>query len=89
MLGGIFYFYINFNRTANSGRPDQTPRSAASDLGLHCLLMSNKKDARLIKDYLTFMLLIFENCYIIVHSRLQEKRRVEMQHLVDVSGRFL
>ena len=22
---------------ANSGHPDQTPRSAASDLGLHCL----------------------------------------------------
>ena len=22
---------------ANSGEPDQTPRSAASDLGLHCL----------------------------------------------------
>ena len=22
---------------ANSGNPDQTPRSAASDLGLHCL----------------------------------------------------
>ena len=22
---------------ANSGDPDQTPRSAASDLGLHCL----------------------------------------------------
>ena len=27
---------------------DQTPRSAASDLGLHCLLMSQKWDARLI-----------------------------------------
>ena len=25
---------------ANSVDPDQTPRSAASDLGLHCLLMS-------------------------------------------------
>ena len=24
---------------ANSGDPDQTPRSAASDLGLHCLPM--------------------------------------------------
>ena len=35
-------FYIN------SGDPDQTPRSAASDLGLHRLHMSNKKDARLI-----------------------------------------
>ena len=26
--------------TANSVDPDQTPRSAASDLGLHCLLWS-------------------------------------------------
>ena len=25
---------------ANSADPDQTPRSAASDLGLHCLPMS-------------------------------------------------
>ena len=25
---------------ANSGDPDQTPRSAASDLGLHCLLIT-------------------------------------------------
>ena len=33
---------------ANSGDPDQMPRSAASDLGLHCLPMSHKKDARLI-----------------------------------------
>ena len=30
---------------ANSGDPDQTPRS---DLGLHCLPMSKKWDARLI-----------------------------------------
>ena len=33
---------------ANSGDPDQTPRSAASGRGLHCLSMSHKKDARLI-----------------------------------------
>ena len=32
----------------NSGEPDQTLRFAASDLVLHCLLMSNKKDARFI-----------------------------------------
>ena len=32
----------------NSENPDQTPRIAASDLGLHCLPLSNKKDARLI-----------------------------------------
>ena len=33
---------------ANSEGPDQTPRSEASDLGLHCLPMSQKWDARLI-----------------------------------------
>ena len=31
---------------ANSGDPDQTPHSVASDLGLHFLPMSHKKDAR-------------------------------------------
>ena len=30
---------------ANSVDPDQTPRSAASDLGLHCLPMSHLWDA--------------------------------------------
>ena len=34
---------------ANSGDPDQTPHSVAFDLGLHCLPISNKKDARHIK----------------------------------------
>ena len=32
----------------NSGDPDQMPRYAASDLGLQCVPMSHKKDARLI-----------------------------------------
>ena len=30
----------------NSGDPDQTPHSVASDLGLHYMPMSHKKDAR-------------------------------------------
>ena len=33
---------------ANSEDRDQMPHSAASDLGLHCLPMSQKWDARLI-----------------------------------------
>ena len=33
---------------ANSTDTDQTPHSATSDLGLHCLSMSHKKDARLM-----------------------------------------
>ena len=32
----------------NGEGPEQTPRSVASDLGLHCLLMSQKWDARLM-----------------------------------------
>ena len=32
---------------ANSGDPDQTPRSAASDLGLHCLLSTLLRVSRL------------------------------------------
>ena len=32
---------------ANSGDPDQTPRSAASDLGLHCLQISLLGGSRL------------------------------------------
>ena len=35
-------------RLTNIGNPDQTPRSAASDLGLRRLSMPHKKDARLI-----------------------------------------
>ena len=31
---------------ANTGDPDQTPHSVESDLGLHYLPMSYKKDAR-------------------------------------------
>ena len=34
--------------SSNSGEPDQTLRFVASDLVLHCLPMSYKKDARLI-----------------------------------------
>ena len=32
---------------ANSGDPDQTPRSAASDLGLHCLPITLLRVSRL------------------------------------------
>ena len=32
---------------AKMGEPDQTPCSVVTDLGLHCLSMSHKKDARL------------------------------------------
>ena len=35
------------NIFANSGDPDQTPRSAASDLGLHCLPITLLQVSRL------------------------------------------
>ena len=47
LLGGIINFQSNFNRTfcvLKSVDPGQTPRNVASDLGLHCLLMTSKKD---------------------------------------------
>ena len=43
---------------ANSGDPDQTPHSVASDLGLHYLPMSHKKDARHILVKNAIILLI-------------------------------
>ena len=47
-----FSFASNFKRKcillANRRDPDQTPHSAVSELGLHCLSMSHRKDARLI-----------------------------------------
>ena len=46
----IFFFYFEkIFLLANREDPDQTPHSAASDLGLHCLPMSQKWDARLIR----------------------------------------
>ena len=46
ILGVLVLFFII---KANSGDPDQTQHSALSDLGLHCLSMSHKKDAMLIR----------------------------------------
>ena len=45
-----FHFYSNLMNIlqVNSGDPDHMPHYAASDLGLHCLLISQKKDVRLI-----------------------------------------
>ena len=45
LLGGIFIFFSNFNRTFCKQTEDP---DAVSYLGLHCLLLSHKKDARLI-----------------------------------------
>ena len=42
---------------ANSGDPDQTPRSAASDLGLHCLTVTLLRVSRLQWD-ISFVLVL-------------------------------
>ena len=49
---------------ANSGDPDQTPHSVASDLGLHYLLnnMSHKKDARHIWVKMQLFCLSHKSC---------------------------
>ena len=46
----VFFICIQIliEHSANSGDPDQTPRSAASELGLHFLSMSHKNNASLI-----------------------------------------
>ena len=43
----VFFIFIQI-LISNSGEPDQTPRFVASDLVLHCLPSSHKKDPRLI-----------------------------------------
>ena len=54
LLGGIFHFYSEFDRTFckqtvnNLIRRRRTPRSAASGLFMHCL--ANKEDKNVRKD---------------------------------------
>ena len=47
---------------ANSGDPDQTPHSVASDLDLHYLPMSHKKDARHIWVKMQLFCLSHKSC---------------------------
>ena len=42
----VLYIYINLVFDENSADPDQTPRSAVSDMSLHCLPVSFLWDAR-------------------------------------------
>ena len=47
---------------ANSGDPDQTPHSVASDLDLHYLHMSHKKDTRHILVKMQLFCLSHKSC---------------------------
>ena len=53
----FFHFYSNLNGTFckqwRVGDPDQMQHSAASDLVLHCLPMSHKKDDRMLTPFTT------------------------------------
>ena len=50
---------------ANSGDPDQTPHSAASDLGLHCLPFYGSPDYNGLTCPLKGKVLTFQACHII------------------------
>ena len=48
MSGHVIWIFLEKTELfANSGDPDQTPRSAASDLGLHCLQINLLRFSRL------------------------------------------
>ena len=52
---------------ANSGHPDQMALLVASDLGLHCLWISQSKNTGLIYVICRYMhLLICENVYVLL-----------------------
>ena len=61
LLGGSFYFYYNFKRNFCKQTVENLIRrrvlNAASDLVLHCLPMSHKNVARLLRvnSFLAFM----------------------------------
>ena len=70
-LGSNFSFLFHFSMkimSANRIATDGTPRFAASHLGLYCLTMSDKKDARLIWDILVreinFSCVFFSNHFL-------------------------
>ena len=46
--GVLFHLFYSIPYRYSSEDPDQTPRFAASDLGLHCLPLSKKWNAKLI-----------------------------------------
>ena len=60
-----FFQILKEAPVSKSGEPDQTLRFAASDLVLHCLPMSHKKDARLIwvKNIKQFIIVSLLVCF--------------------------
>ena len=79
LLGGICHFHFIFKKKIckQTGEPDQTPRLAASDLVLHCLPMSHKKDARLI--WVKILKYIFKRSALIVCRSRRHCNRINFR----------
>ena len=77
-LGVFFSFLFLFSMKiilANRIAPDETPRFAESHLGLFCLPMSHKKDARLIWVNISKLRWFYEVPIIYAWSRSKENNQ--------------
>ena len=78
-----FFIFIQIlieHSVSNSGDPDQTQHSAASDLGLCCLPMSHKKDARLMLVHLNLFLFGYIITFI---NGISDNRNAHFMHSLD------
>ena len=78
----IFFFWMKF-LYANSVDPYQTPCSAASDLGLHCLPRFQKGDAR----FIWVKSMLFKVNFISDFASLPQEDQDKYNSLVD-TGRY-
>ena len=77
----IFFIFIQIkiqHFSSKQWRPDQIQRSVASDLGLHCLPMSHKKDARLNENTNTMAM----------DLSVQSLNMTLIENMLDVLGSF-
>ena len=76
--------------SANSVDPDQTPRSAASDLGLHCLSMSHLLDAehKLVKYRINVQALNISIWKYTINNIITRKKSVPSRHLTFMQCRI-
>ena len=62
---------------ANSGDPDQTPHSAASDLGLHCLPVTLLRVSRLQWVNANYMKMILGYFFLFFHESIHFLRELD------------
>ena len=87
LLCGIFYFYSNYKRhfcNQTVVKPDQTPHIAVSDLSLHCLPMSHKRDARLIWAKLTIALQCFLFSFAKLFKGIDSEYSLFNKHMISL-----